>query len=161
MPLDYPSSSEGSLHIYQALIRGASKEEVGVAQRLHERSIYQNIEAVQNFSDGRTRVAQERLPCVTRVQPYSLISLALDATAQGGACLGLEQRIATREGDVGKGVGDDDAEELVHCHLATTIAVPRLRVVASWAAMRTSCQVDAGAETWAIHGSVLQDVEDS
>ncbi len=95
-------------------------------------------EAIKDFRVGRFLEYSYGLGVRTRV------STASGGAGQLGESLGLIHRVAAGEGDVGVGVGLDDAHDVVGGHGVAALEVPRLRVVASLAAVAASGTIDGG-----------------
>ena len=104
-------------------------------------------------------LCHKTFPCIACIAPYSLVRLLLDPAGKFGTRRHLEQRVTPREGDMGKGVTYDNTHQFVHRNLLSPILIPRLRIVASWAMMATSRQIDARTETRAIHRGIFQNIK--
>ena len=109
-PQDCLTCIERGLHVDQTLVRAPSEEQIGVTQALHERSIDEHVKLFQQLP---LVVVDKRLKGETRKAPDILISIGMNGTCQIGKARCLIHRIATREGDVGKGVVDDDLQQFL------------------------------------------------
>jgi len=105
-------------------------------------------------------MAHECLEGESREAPYRLVGALPDGLGELCETLGLEHRVAPREGHVGKGVGLDHLHDLFGGHRVSGAYVPRLRVVASRARIGASRTIDGGAESRPIHHRVFHDGED-
>ena len=155
-PQDRLTGIEGDLHVDQALVRTSPEEQVGVAQTLHEGPVDQHVELVQQFP---LVVMDECLKGKTRETPDILIRIGMDGACQIGEARCLIHRVATREGDVGKGIVDDDLQQLLCRHLAPLVELPRLGVMTAWALVVTTSAIDGGPESRTVHHRIFYDIK--
>ena len=155
-PQDRLTGIEGGLHVDQALVRTSPEEQVGVAQTLHEGPVDQHVELVQQFP---LVVVDECLKGKTRETPDILIRIGMDGACQIGETRCLIHRVATREGDVGKGVVDDDLQQLLRRHLAPLVELPRLGIMTAWALVVTTSAIDGGPESRTVHHRIFYDIK--
>ena len=85
----------------------------------------------------------------------------MDGSCQLGKGIALVHGIATREGDVGIGIGLDDAHQLLRAHLASALKVPRLGIMATRTLMTAPRTIDGGPEPRTIHHRIFNNIENS
>lgn len=100
-------------------------------------------------------LCQKTLPCVAGIAPDGLVCLCLYPADKFGTSFCLKQWVASGEGNMGKGIVDDDAHQVVNREFLSTILIPRLGIVAPGAMVAASRQIDACAEARAIHRGIL------
>ena len=147
------SGTQGLRHVDDALVGGTTEDEVVGMLRRYVWAVDEDIHPVQKTALGGH--TQQRLVGVARVAPDGLVGALLDGRGQFGEALGLLHGVAAGEGDVGKGVGLYDAQQLVNAHIMASIAGPRLWVVAFCTVVCAACAVDAGAEARSIYSGIF------
>ncbi len=146
-------------HIDETLVGGTAEDKVGVAQRADERAVYEHINLSKQCPAGRMR--QKVLKEKTREAPDGLRGVAADGLRQFEKALGLKHRVATGEGDIGKGIGQDFDHNLLRRHLMTIANVPRLRVMAALTAVGTTGTVDGSPESRPVYHGVMYDIQNT
>ena len=105
---------ERGLHVDDALVAGAAEMEGLVAFGLDEGAVDQHVD---KFEEGTlTGITQQLFEGEAGIAPDVLVGARLDGPCQFGEALGLVHRVAASEGDVGIGVGLDDAHDLLGGH---------------------------------------------
>ena len=99
-------------------------------------------------------LCQKTLPGVAGIAPDGLVCLCLYHAGKFGASFCLKQWVASGQGNMGKGIVDDDAHQVVNREFLSSILIPRLGIVAPGAMVAASRQIDARAETGAVHDGV-------
>ena len=128
-----------------------------VAEALDEGAVDKHV---NQFEQGAlTGIVQQLFEGETGVAPDGLLRALADSTGQLGEALGLVHGVATGEGDVGVGVGLDDAHDFVGGHSMTSLEVPRLRIVTARTLMSTARAIDGRTKPWAVDHGVLDDGE--
>ena len=114
LPKNHLASIEGFLHIYEPLVGRATEEEVGVAERLHEGTIDENIQILKQRHHNRVVLGKQTFPCITSIAPDSLVRLEFHPTGKFGTPFCLKERVATRECNLGKRVVNNNTHQVVN-----------------------------------------------
>ena len=95
---------------------------------------------------------------IARVAPDVLVGVFLDEAGKGSETFGMEHGVSSGEGYIHVGI-NNEAEQFFHGHGFTALVVPRLGIVATGTMVFAPRAVERGAETDAIDGSSVLDVE--
>ena len=147
--------TDGGLHVDDTLVATATEHQRVIALALDERSIDEDVNLIQELP--LSRHVDECLKREARIAPDIFISTLMDGSRQLSKALRLVHRITSREGDVGIGVGLDDAHDIIRRHRMTTLKVPRLRIMTTLALVTAASTVDGGPEARTIHHRILYD----
>ena len=138
------------------MVPASAEGEGEVAFFFDERAVYQDVaEFEQGFAVGVLHEFFEAIACVA---PDGLVGVFLDEAGEGGETFRMEHRVSTGEGYIHVGI-DDEAEQFFHGHEGTALVVPRLGIVATGTMVFAPRAIERGAETDAIDGSSVLDVE--
>ena len=100
---------EGGGHIYQPLIGGTTKQQVGVVKLLDKRTVDKHVDILKQLT---LFLMDETLESKTGIAPDIFVGKGMDKPGQLGKACGLIHGIAARECDIGIGVIDNDAQQL-------------------------------------------------
>ena len=138
------------------IVAAASEQQCLITQSLDEGTVNKNVNQLQQLAVAG--VVQEGFVGETRKTPYIFIRTFPDGQCQFGKTLRLIHGVATGKGDIGIGVGLNDAHYLFGGHGVAPAEIPRLWVMTARTGMATSGTIDRGPETRTIYHCIFYDV---
>ena len=154
--IDGPTGMKRGGNVQDALVAGAAETQRFIAFGLDKRAVYQHVNLLKKCP--LARVVHQRFERKARIAPDILVCPCLDSACQLGKSFRLIHRIAARKGDIGIGVGLDDAHNVVGRHAVSALKVPRLGIVTARTLVTAACTVDGGPEARTVNHRVFYDV---
>ena len=152
---DVPFSQCG-LHVYEPLVAAATEQQLLVAQRFDEWTIYKHVDQLYQLALCRL---YQLLIAEARITPNGFLGSLVYGQCQFKKSFGLVHGVAPAEGYVGVRVGLYHAHNVLGGHVMAAVEAPRLRIMTAGAGMAATGTIDAGTEAGTIDHSVLQDVK--
>ena len=152
----YFAGFQGCGYINHPLVPASAEGKGKVAFFFDVGAVYQDIAKFeQGFTIGMLHQFFEAITCIA---PDGLVGVCFDEAGEGSETFRMEHGVSSGEGYIHVGL-NDEAEQFFHGHGFTALVVPRLGIVATGTLVFAPRAIERGAETDAIDGSSVLDVE--